>query len=255
MSKPLILISNDDGYRAKGINEIARIAARYGDVVVVAPDGPRSAQSSALTIQVPVLARVVDNGDNIKWYAVSGTPADCVKLAISQLLPRKPQLLISGINHGSNASVNVIYSGTIGAALEGAMHSIPSIGFSLCDHGSDADFSHALPYFEDIIRKSLDGSMPADICLNVNAPCGEIKGVKACRQAAGLWANDFAKAIAPRQTDYYWLIGDFSYADTPGDLEADQCAIEAGYISIVPLQVDMTAYKQIDYCRRYETKA
>lgn len=254
MSRPLILISNDDGYRAKGINEIAEVAARYGDVIVVAPDGPRSAQSSALTIEVPVHVKLIERDDDMIWYAVSGTPADCVKLALSQLLPRKPQLLISGINHGSNASINVIYSGTIGAAIEGALHGIPSIGFSLCNHSAEADFSYALPYFEDIIRKSLENAMPENVCLNVNAPCGKIKGVKACRQASGMWANDFTKAFAPRQTDYYWLIGDFSYSDIPGDINADQCAIDSGYISIVPIKPDMTSYQSIDYCKMYETE-
>lgn len=255
MKTPLILITNDDGIQAKGIQTIARVAAKYGKVVIVAPNGPRSAQSSALTIEVPIYAKPVpSDNENITQYAISGTPADCVKLAISQLLEEKPDLVISGINHGSNASINVIYSGTIGAAIEGALHGIPSIGFSLCDHDSDADFEPSLPYFEQIIAKTLNSEMPKDICLNVNAPKGPIKGVRACRQAEGRWANDFGKSEAPRPYNYYWLIGDFMFLQD-NDMHADQCAIENGYITVVPLQFDMTAYKAIDFCRQYETEA
>ena len=255
MKTPLILITNDDGIQAKGIQTIAGVAAKYGRVVVVAPNGPRSAQSSALTIEVPVSVKSVPSDiENVIQYAVSGTPADCVKLAISQLLEEKPALVISGINHGSNASINVIYSGTIGAAIEGALHGIPSIGFSLCDHATDADFEPSLPYFEQIIAKTLQSSMPKDICLNVNAPKGEVKGIRACRQADGRWANDFGKTEAPRANDYYWLIGDFMFLND-NDMKADQCAIENGYITVVPLQFDMTAYKALDFCSQYETEA
>lgn len=255
MKTPLILITNDDGIQAKGIQTIARVAAKYGNVVVVAPNGPRSAQSSALTIEVPVSVKPVPSDvENITQYAVSGTPADCVKLAISQLLDEKPDLVISGINHGSNASINVIYSGTIGAAIEGALHGIPSIGFSLCDHAADADFEPSLPYFEQIIAKTIQSGMPKDICLNVNAPKGAVKGVRACRQAEGRWANDFGKTDAPRANDYYWLIGDFMFLND-NDMKADQCAIENGYITVVPLQFDMTAYKALDFCSQYETEA
>lgn len=248
------MITNDDGVLAPGINVIAEVAARHGDVVVVAPDGPRSAQSSALTIEFPVSARRLEDVNGIVRYATSGTPADCVKLAMSQLLHRKPSLLVSGINHGSNASVNVLYSGTIGAAIEGCQHSMASIGFSLCDHGHDADFSRALPFFEEIIVKSLDGasSMPRNVCLNVNAPVGEIKGVRVCHQAEGLWADEFVKDAAPRAKDYYWMIGDFKYTGDPNDKWADQVALDEGYISVVPVHVDMTAYHALDYCRVYE---
>lgn len=255
MKTPLILITNDDGIQAKGIQTIARVAAKYGNVVVVAPNGPRSAQSSALTIEVPVSVKPVPSDvENITQFAVSGTPADCVKLAISQLLDEKPDLVISGINHGSNASINVIYSGTIGAAIEGALHGIPSIGFSLCDHDADADFEPSLPYYEQIIAKTINSEMPKDICLNVNAPKGEVKGIRACRQAEGRWANDFGKTPAPRANDYYWLIGDFMFLND-NDMNADQCAIENGYITVVPLQFDMTAYKAIEFCKQYETEA
>lgn len=189
MERPLILVTNDDGIAAPGINAIAEVASRYGDVVIVAPNGPRSAQSSALTIENPVMARREKSVGNIVRYSTSGTPADCVKLAMSQLLHRKPALLISGINHGSNASVNVLYSGTMGAAIEGSQHSIPSVGFSLADHHADADFSYAMPFFETIIAQTLaaEQPMPKNVCLNINAPTGEIRGVRVCHQAEGIW--------------------------------------------------------------------
>lgn len=251
MSRPLILITNDDGYFSRGIKAITEVAKKYGDVVVVAPNGPRSAQSSALTIEVPVQVRVLEESTEFSHYITSGTPADCVKLAVSQLLHRKPDLLISGVNHGSNASINVLYSGTIGAALEGSLHGVHSLAFSLCDHHADADFDFALPFFENIIVKTLREGLPIGVSLNINAPVGAIKGVKACRQADGRWANDFMKTQAPRTNDYYWLIGDFSYSDKT-DMSADQTALDAGYISIVPLHVDLTHYKSIELCKRYE---
>lgn len=256
MERPLILITNDDGIRARGINAIADIAARHADVVIVAPDGPRSAQSSALTIEYPVSARRLPSDDGITRYAISGTPADCVKLAMSQLLHRRPALLISGINHGSNASANVIYSGTIGAAIEGCRHDIPSIGFSLCDHSPEADFSHALPFFERIILSTLHAAqpMPHNVCLNVNAPIGDIRGIRVCHQGEGIWADEFMKDPAPRSVDYYWMVGNFSYNGDPDDQTADQIALDQGYISIVPVHVDMTAYHALEYCRIYETQ-
>lgn len=254
MERPLVLITNDDGIHAPGLNALAELASRHADVVVVAPDGPRSAQSSALTIETPVSAvRLSDMGGIIR-YSTSGTPADCVKLAMSQLLHRKPALLLSGINHGSNASVNVLYSGTIGAAIEGCQHAMPSIGFSLCDHSREADFSKALPFFERIIVRALNAEtpMPHNVCLNINAPTGEIKGIRTCHQGDGLWADEFIKDAAPRAKDYYWMVGNFNYTGDPNDKYADQMALDEGYISIVPVHVDMTAYKALDYCKMYE---
>lgn len=254
MERPLILVTNDDGIQARGINAIAEVAALHGDVVIVAPNGPRSAQSSALTIENPVMARREQSTDDIIRYSTSGTPADCVKLAMSQLLHRKPALLISGINHGSNASVNVIYSGTIGAAIEGCQHGIPSIGFSLCNHSADADFTQAIPFFDQIITQTLAAQtpMPHNVCLNINAPVGDIKGIRVCRQAEGIWADEFIKDPAPRANDYYWMVGDFKYSGDRADKTADQMALEDGYISIVPIHVDMTAYKALEYCKMYE---
>lgn len=246
---PLILITNDDGIQAPGIQLLAQMASRHGDVVVVAPDGPRSAQSSALTINYPVSAKIVSHESNITYWSCTGTPADCVKLAMSQLLDRTPDLLISGINHGSNASVNVLYSGTMGAAIEGTMHDVPSVGLSINDHSLDVSFEYCLPYFESIVEKVLDKGLPHDVCLNVNAPVGEVKGIRVCRQAAGRWANDFTPDNAPRPVRYYWMVGDF-FNTEQDDSEADQVSMFQGYITIVPVQIDMTAYQALDFCRK-----
>lgn len=245
---PLILITNDDGIHAPGIKLLAEMAARHGEVVVVAPDSHRSAQSSALTIDHPVSAKVVRREEKITYWSCSGTPADCVKLAMSQLLEEKPDLVLSGINHGSNASVNVLYSGTMGAAIEGAMHDVPSIGFSINDHSLEVSFEYCLPYYEKILKRVLEKGLPKEISLNVNAPVGEIKGVRVCRQAAGRWANDFTLDNAPRPVKYYWMVGDF-FNTEKNDPEADQVAMNEGYISIVPVQVDMTAYSAMEFCK------
>ncbi len=256
-NKPLILITNDDGIQAKGINELIQIALKYGNVVVVAPDGPRSAQSSALTINTPVGVKEIEKSEQLTRYAISGTPSDCVKLAIDKLLTKSPDLVLSGINHGSNASVNVIYSGTMGATMEGCMHGVPSIGFSLCDHHSDADFSDCLPHFEIIIAKALSQTMPEGVCLNVNAPTGKINGTKICVQADGRWANEFEEHKAPRYERYFWLVGDFSNVKqntlNPSAL-IDQHAIDNQYISIVPIHIDMTAHHALQHFNSYETE-
>ena len=247
-----ILITNDDGYQAKGIKVLAKIMEKYGDVTVIAPKTHQSGMSMAVSLGFKQIAhKDLGNG----WHYVDATPASCVKFGLNTMfLNDFPDVVVSGINHGSNASINVIYSGPIGAAIDGALHGIPSIGFSLCDHDADADFEPSLPYFEQIIAKTINSEMPKDICLNVNAPKGEVKGIRACRQAEGRWANDFGKTPAPRANDYYWLIGDFMFLND-NDMNADQCAIENGYITVVPLQFDMTAYKAIEFCKQYETEA
>lgn len=256
--KPLILITNDDGISAKGINELIYEAVKYGDICVVAPNGPRSAQSSALTIESPISVTKLGieecQGNSIVRYAISGTPTDCVKVAIDKVLDRTPDLLLSGINHGSNASINVLYSGTLGAAIEGSLHDVPSVGFSLWDHHKDADFSHCLPYFSKIIKVALENKMPRGICLNVNAPKGDISGIKLARQSDGRWANEYQKDNAPRTSEYYWLIGDFIYKQDESQSEyiGDQTALEQGYISVVPIHTDMTAYHVMSCFKEYE---
>ena len=246
--RPLILITNDDGIHAKGIGELKELVRPLGDVWVVAPNGPRSAQSSAITVELPIWSKVVHEEEGLVEIACSGTPTDCVKLAIDQLLPRRPDLLLSGINHGSNASINVIYSGTMGAAMEGSLHGVPSIGLSLCSHKADADFSDALPFFLPIIEETLRAGLPDGVSLNVNAPLGAIKGCRVAKQAHGRWANEFEKHDAPRPLDYYWLIGDFNSVDKD-DSETDQWALDHGYISIVPIHTDMTHSESMKHLR------
>ena len=191
MKDKLILITNDDGVNAKGISELVGIARKYGKVLVVAPDGARSGQSNAITMTEPLYKTKLLEEDGLTIYKCSGTPTDCVKMALNNILDKKPDFIFSGINHGSNSSVNVIYSGTMGAVLEGCSQGITSVGFSLCDHSKDADFSLFLPFVESIIAKVSTQDLPQGVCLNVNAPIGEIKGVRVCMQSKGQWIEEF----------------------------------------------------------------
>lgn len=241
---PLILISNDDGITAPGIRNLIKIMNQIGEVVVVAPSGPQSGKGHAITIDGILRADpiTIDNGPQ-KEFSCSGTPADCVKLAVNVLLDRKPDLIVSGINHGSNSSINVIYSGTMSAAVEGSLENIPSIGFSLCDFSWEANFDHANEYIKSIALKVLQKGLPRGICFNVNIPKynGEAyKGVKVCRQTKGNWEEEFDERIDPRGRDYYWLTGKFVNYDHKED--SDEWALANYYISLVPINSDLTAY-------------
>ncbi|MDD3479058.1 MAG: 5'/3'-nucleotidase SurE [Paludibacteraceae bacterium] len=249
--KPLILITNDDGILSKGISELIDMACTLGNVVVMAPDGPRSAQSNALTMAVPVYYQLERKEPGLEIYKCSGTPTDCVKLALNNVLDRKPDLLFSGINHGSNSGINVIYSGTMGAVFEGCVNEIPSVGFSICDHAKDADFSKAKVYFEQIARKVMMEGLPAGVCLNVNAPMGEIKGVRLSQQTKGYWTEEFENRTSPHGQDYYWLTGYFLNQE-PDNEQTDEWALSQGYVSIVPTRVDMTDYEAIKLLKSYE---
>lgn len=252
MKRPLILITNDDGVEAKGINVLARLMATVGDVVVFAPDGARSGQSNALTVTMPVRFHKVDEQDNIIRYACTGTPTDCVKLALHEVLDRKPDLLVSGINHGSNAAINVIYSGTMGAVFEGCESGIPSIGFSLCDHDFDADFSYFEPYILEIVNKVLEKGLFSRVCLNVNAPKGPVAGMRIARQCDGYWTEEFEKRNDPRSSgSYFWLTGYF-HNNEPEAKDTDEWALSQGYISIVPTRIDMTAYAELEEMKGWE---
>ena len=245
MTKPLILITNDDSVHSPGIAALTEIAQEFGDVVVIAPDTLQSGKSSALTINQPLFYREIKNTPSLKIFSCNGTPTDCVKLSLSEQLPfidRKPTILLSGINHGTNASINVIYSGTLGAAIEGALHGIRSIGFSVVDHSWEEDLSYCKPFFRNIIAEVLrDQSLPQNLCLNINAPMGEIKGIKVCRQSAGSWHREIVPAETPFARPCYWLVGDFEN-DEPKATDTDQYALANGFISIVPVQTDMTDY-------------
>ncbi|MCK5823862.1 MAG: 5'/3'-nucleotidase SurE [Ichthyobacteriaceae bacterium] len=246
-NKPLILITNDDGITAPGIRMLISVMNELGDVVVVAPDKGQSGMGHAITINstIHIDKLTVENEPQIE-YSCTGTPADCVKLAVSELLDRKPDLCVSGINHGSNSAINVIYSGTMSAAIEAGMEGIPSIGFSLLDFSLSANFEPARKYIKKIANNVLENGLPSGVILNVNIPkleADKIQGVKVCRQANATWHEEFDKRIDPRGRTYFWLTGKFVNLDEGED--TDEWALENGYISVVPVQYDLTAYHAI----------
>ena len=248
MQKPLILVVNDDGIFAPGIRKLISIMNEFGEVVVVAPDGPQSGKSHAITIESTIRCdRVkINDGPQIE-YSCSGTPVDCVKLAMNKLLERKPDLCVSGINHGSNSSINVIYSGTMSAAVEGALEGIPSIGYSLLDYSHKADFSESESFIKKITKSVLEKGLPDGVCLNINIPKSEegkkIQGIKVCRQANANWEEEFDERKDPKGRTYYWLTGKFVNYDNGKD--TDEWALENHYISVVPVQFDVTAHNSI----------
>jgi len=251
--RPLILVTNDDGVNAKGIQSLIECLLPLGDIFVVAPDGPRSAQSSALTVTTPLRVKKTDEEDGLTMYVCNGTPADCVKLALNQLCPRKPNIIVSGINHGMNSSISIIYSGTMGAAMEGCVNGIPSIGFSLCSYDPRADFTKAMEYAYKITKKTLETGLPRTLCLNVNIPDTHhiIKGIKVCRQSEGYWSEEFIRREDPSGKHYYWLTGEFINAEKQND-DTDEWALENGFVSIVPVKIDMTAYEFMDDLKKWK---
>ena len=254
-NKPLILITNDDSITAKGIKNLVKAMQSLGDIVVVAPDSPQSGMGHAITIHDPLRLKKSNEFEGIEAYTCSGTPVDCVKLAIYEVLPKRPDLIVSGINHGSNAATNILYSGTMSAAVEGAIESIPSIGFSLLDFDKDADFDAAAHYATLISKQVLKNGIPKGTCLNVNIPKGKlntIKGTKICRQGKAFWEDSFDKRQDPFGNDYYWLTGDFNVLDKGDD--TDLSALEQNYISIVPTQFDMTAHHLISELNEWDLK-
>jgi 5'-nucleotidase len=244
-NKPTILVVNDDGITAPGIKALMDVMAELGKVVVVAPDSPQSGMGHAITIGSPLRLDKVEIYDGIESYRCSGTPVDCVKLAVNKVFKgKKPDLCVSGINHGLNNSINILYSGTMSAAVEGAIESIPSIGFSLDDYTLQADFSHCLKYVKEIALQVLQNGLPASTLLNVNFPnTPHIKGIKICRQANAKWAEEFDERMDPHKRPYYWLTGVFQLNDT-GE-ETDVWALDNNYVSVVPVQFDMTAHHAI----------
>ncbi len=247
-NRPLILITNDDGITAPGIRTLIEVMNELGDVCVVAPSSPQSGMGHAITINDTLYCDkvVIDKNAPQTEYSCSGTPVDCVKLATNEILTRTPDLCVSGINHGSNSSINVIYSGTMSAAVEAGTIGIPSIGFSLLDYSLEADFSHIKKYVKSIAIEALQNKMPKGVVLNVNFPKleeKEIKGVKICRQADAHWTENFDKRTNPLGRDYYWLTGEFINNDKGED--TDEWALRNGYISIVPVQFDLTAHHAI----------
>lgn len=251
MSRKKILISNDDGIKAKGLAALVEVAKEFGDVLVVAPHTSRSGMSNAITVEVPIRLKAVDLSDNYQSYSCTGTPVDCIKIAFDQLLDKKPDLILSGINHGSNSSVSVHYSGTMGAVIEGCIHEIPSIGFSLCDHHLDADFSLMQPFIRRIIAKTIETGLPKGTCLNVNAPKGTPIGIEVCRQGYGRWVEEFDKRTDPQKRDYYWITGFYKNMDN-GSNDTDNHFLEHQKISIVPINVDMTNHKALEELKKWK---
>ncbi|MDM8337088.1 5'/3'-nucleotidase SurE [Mediterranea massiliensis] len=244
--RPLILVSNDDGIMSKGISELIKFIRPLGEVVVMAPDAPRSGTACSLTTNEPIHYQLVRKDVGLTVYKCSGTPADCVKLAFHALLDRKPDLVIGGINHGDNSAVNVHYSGTMGVVIEGCLKGVPSIAFSLCSHEPDADFEPAGPYVREIVRKVLEKGLPELTCLNVNFPdVKELKGVKICEQAKGQWTNEWENFAHRGDSHYYWLTGQFEETDADNE-KNDHWALANGYVAITPTTVDVTAYQLMD---------
>ncbi|MEQ9425740.1 MAG: 5'/3'-nucleotidase SurE [Cyclobacteriaceae bacterium] len=247
MAKPLILVSNDDGITSRGIKKLVNLMEELGDVVVVAPDSPQSGMGHAITVGDTLRITEVDIFGKTKAYKCSGTPADCVKMAKHHVLKNTPpDLVVSGINHGSNTSISVLYSGTMSAAIEAAIENMPAIGFSLCDYSHEASMDHFDEYILKLAKQALEKDMGHGVALNVNIPAEQnepIKGIKVCRQANAKWEEEFDERRDPYGRKYYWMTGNFVNHDKGED--NDEWAIANNYISIVPCMFDLTAYHAI----------
>lgn len=237
----LILVTNDDSIEAKGVHELVRSLSALGEVVCVCPESPQSGMSMALTVNSPLKVKRLEDYHGAKMYRVNGTPVDCVKIGVDNLLDRKPDIVVSGINHGSNAAINVVYSGTMGAAFEGCAYGIPSIGFSLTTHAEDADFTPCLPVVESLVRLVLEKGLPEGICLNVNMPAHvkeytEMRVTKSCR---GRWNDRYEEYQDPAHRPFYWLAGKFENEE-PENTDTDEWCLSHGIVSIVPVKLDPT---------------
>lgn len=248
MKRPLILVSNDDGITSKGIRTLVNVMKKLGDVLVVAPDSPQSGMGHAITVGETLRLTESFIFEGVKAYECSGTPADCVKMARHFVLRDKiqPDVVVSGVNHGSNTSISVLYSGTMSAAIEGAIEGTPAIGFSLCDFSHDAEFSHIEEYIYKITKQVLEKGLQKGVALNVNFPpkrLEPIKGIRICRQANAKWVEEFLERLDPNGRKYYWMTGNFVNFDKGED--NDEWAIANNYVSVVPCQFDLTAYSAL----------
>ena len=254
--RPLILVTNDDGIEAKGMKELIQVAREFGDVVAISTQTPMSGMSHAITIKVPLRLTLFSEEQGLKIYLTNGTPVDGVKLAFNSLLESKPDLVLSGINHGSNSSSSILYSGTMGAAMEGAINHIPSIGFSLLNYLPDADFTVSVEVARELIGRVMEEGLPDGICLNVNVPDvahGALKGIRICSQANGFWKEEFQKRQDPMGRDYYWLTGFFHNREPDGGREGtDEWALEKHYASVVPINTDLTAHGLMGKIKHWE---
>ena len=253
---PLILVTNDDGMNAGGMEALISLARQFGDVVAISSREAMSGMSHAITIKVPLRVKLIYKEPGLTRYVTNGTPVDGVKLVFNSLSERKPDLLLSGINHGSNSSSSVLYSGTMAAAMEGAVNHIPSIGFSLLDYDPKADFTASLPYAEEVITHVLEKGLPDGICLNVNIPAlpfEKLKGIRICNQANGYWKEEFEKRTDPTGSEYYWLTGFFHNREPEnGGAGTDEWALKNGYVSVVPISTDLTAYGVMEQMKSLE---
>ena len=249
--RPLILIANDDGVTAKGLRVLVEEAMTFGDVVVMAPERNSSGKSHSLTTERPLRVQTLKQEEKLHVYACDGTPVDCVKLAVEHFCPRQPDLVLSGINNGSNSSINVLYSGTMGAVIEATALGLDAIGFSLLNHNPDADFNACLPSVHHIIKYVLGNGLPDNVSLNVNIPrlpASEIKGIRLCHEAKARWLDSFAQRTDPIGRPYWWLTGKFECNDTSED--SDEWALAHGYVSVVPTCPDLTHYQSIDLLKQ-----
>jgi 5'-nucleotidase len=241
--RALILVSNDDGFRAKGIGALVDMLRPLADVVVCAPEGPRSGLSCAFSAEVPLRLTCRRAEEGLQVWSCNGTPVDCVKMALDNIIDRRPDMMAGGINHGDNASVNAHYSGTVGIALEGCMKNIPSVAFSLCDFSADAHFEPLRPLVQQLSRKVLAEGLPSGTCLNVNFPLTDhFAGVRVCRMARGHWVRETVKQRHPRGNDYWWMAGDY-VCDEPEAEDTDRWALDHGYVSVTPTRTDVTDYE------------
>lgn len=250
----LILVTNDDGVKAKGLQALIESVSSLGEIIVAAPEEPQSGMSHAITVKTPLRYRIIKKSENLTIYTVNGTPVDCVKLALNKLVPRRPDMLVSGINHGSNSSTSIFYSGTLGAAIEGSVNMIPSIGFSLLNHDPEANMDASINIAKKIAEKVLENSLPKDICLNVNIPnlaLKEIKGTKICRQTSGYWKEEFEERTDPNGRKYFWLTGNF-HNNEPDATDTDEWALKNNYVSIVPTRPDLTCFDTMNIINKWD---
>ena len=256
MKRPLILISNDDGYQAKGISELMEMVRTLGDILVCAPDGPRSGQACAFSATTPLTLTQRRQEEGLEVWSCNGTPVDCVKMALANLCPCQPSIIIGGINHGDNASVNTHYSGTMGIVMEGCMKYIPSVAYSLCDSHADADFEPLRPYIQYITKHVLENGLPVGVCLNVNFPLSyglkvdTYKGIRVCRMSKGSWYNETTRFHHPRGYDYWWMIGHYRN-DEPEATDTDRWALDNGYVAVTPTTIDVTAYEAMKELKEF----
>ena len=250
----LFLITNDDGVNSNGLQALIELARPYGSLFVIAPEDGQSGMSHAITVKYPIRIKKEMEEEGLLVYSSNGTPVDCVKMALSKLLDKKPDMILSGINHGANSSTSVIYSGTMAAAIEGCINGIPAIGFSILDYSPDANFSSIQKYARIVLEKALEKGLPEDTCLNVNFPVNtyqKIKGIRVCRQNKGVWREEFEHRTDPQNRDYFWLTGEFQNLE-PEAVDTDEWALEKNYVSIVPTQIDLTAYNAINQIRGWD---